>query len=82
MGTVDGCGYHGQLKYAICDVCRPYHSNLSILKPVFLLKSTYSSCLQLAQVPRCWDQAIFVSATTTTTTTTEPITSPLRMHVG
>ena len=35
MGTVDGRGYDGQLKYTICDACRPCHSNLSTLKPVF-----------------------------------------------
>ena len=35
MGTVDGCGYEGQLKYTICDACRPSLSNLSMLKPVF-----------------------------------------------
>ena len=35
MGTVDGRGYDGQLKYTICDACRLCHSNLSILKPIF-----------------------------------------------
>ena len=35
MGTVDGCGYNGQLKYNICDTCRLCHLILSILKPVF-----------------------------------------------
>ena len=35
VGTVNGCGYDGQLKYTICDICRPCHLILSILKPVF-----------------------------------------------
>ena len=35
VGTVDGCGYDSQLKYTICEACRPYHSILSILRPVF-----------------------------------------------
>ena len=35
MGMVDGCGYHGQHKCTICEACRPCHSILSILKPVF-----------------------------------------------
>ena len=35
MGTVDGCGYDSQLKYTICEAYRPYHSILSILRPVF-----------------------------------------------
>ena len=35
VGTADGRGYNGQQKYAICDACRPCHSILSILKPVF-----------------------------------------------
>ena len=39
--------------------------------------STHSSRLQVAQVPRCWDQVIFVSTMTTTTTMTELITLPL-----
>ena len=35
VGTVDGCGYDSQLKYTICDACRPCHSIVSILEPVF-----------------------------------------------
>ena len=35
VDMVDGCGYDGQLKYTICDACRPYHSISSILEPVF-----------------------------------------------
>ena len=35
MGTVDGHGYNGQHKCAICDACRPCHLILSALKPVF-----------------------------------------------
>ena len=35
VGMVDGCGYDSQPKYTICDTCRPCHSILSILKPVF-----------------------------------------------
>ena len=35
MGTVDGCGYDSQLKYTICEACRPCHMILSILRPVF-----------------------------------------------
>ena len=30
-----GHGYDGQLKCAICDICRPCHLILSTLKPVF-----------------------------------------------
>ena len=49
---VDG---HGQLKYTICDVCRPCHSILSIIKPVShqlrLIRCNYESltdrCLDL-----------------------------------
>ena len=36
--TVNGRGYDGHLKYTICDSCRPCHSILSILKPVFFAK--------------------------------------------
>ena len=35
VGRVNGRGYDGQLKYTIYDTCRPCHSILSILKPVF-----------------------------------------------
>ena len=35
MGRVDGCGYNSQLKYTICEACRPCHSILSILRLVF-----------------------------------------------
>ena len=35
VGTVDGCGYDGQLKCTICDARRPCHSVLNIQKPVF-----------------------------------------------
>ena len=35
LGKVNWRGYGGQLKYTICDACRPCHSILSILKPVF-----------------------------------------------
>ena len=41
----------------------------------FLPNSTYLLCLQLSQVPRSPDLAIFVSMTTTMTT--RPITLPL-----
>ena len=80
MGTVDGRGYDGQQEYTICDAYMQCHSILTILKPVFFsMNSTDSLCLQLAQVPRSPDLAIFVS---TMTTTTEPITLPLCMRVG
>ena len=70
MGTVDGRGYDDQLKYTIWDTCRPCHSILSTLKPVFHhTYLTYSLCLQLAQVRRSPDLAIFLS-----TTTTQPVT--------
>ena len=71
VGMVDGRGYDGGQKYAICDTCRPCHSDLSILRPVLSLRSTDSLHLQLAQLPRSQDLAIFVSMTTTMTT--EPI---------
>ena len=40
VGMVDGYGYDGQWirspkKFTICDACRPYHSILHILNPVF-----------------------------------------------
>ena len=38
MGTVNGRGYDGQLKYTICNSRRPCHSILSILNPVFFAK--------------------------------------------
>ena len=44
----------------------------------FSPNSTYSLCLQLTQMPRSPDVAIFVSITTTTTT--QPITLPF-VHV-
>ena len=53
VGTVDGRDYDGQLKYTICDTCRPYHSILSTLKPVSCqlrqIHCTYQSlrCLDL-----------------------------------
>ena len=30
MHIVDGCGYDGELKYTICDVCRPCHSIVTL----------------------------------------------------
>ena len=68
VGTVDGGSYDGQLKYTICDACRPCHSILSVLKHFRQIS------LQLSHVPRCLDLANFVSMTTTTT---RPITLPL-----
>ena len=35
VGMFDVCGYDAQLKYTICEICRPCQSILSILKPVF-----------------------------------------------
>ena len=35
VGKLDGRGYDGQQKYTICDACKPCHSILSTLKPVF-----------------------------------------------
>ena len=35
VGIFDVCGYVAQLKYTICDICRPCQSILSELKPVF-----------------------------------------------
>ena len=35
MVTVDGHGYDSRLNYTVCGACRPWHSILSILKPVF-----------------------------------------------
>ena len=56
VGMVDGRGYDGQLKYTICDACRPCHSILSILKPVFRQLVQY---LRINQVPRSQDLVIF-----------------------
>ena len=47
-------------KYTICDACRPCHLILSILRPIFA-ESTDSFRLQLDQLPRYQDLAIFVS---------------------
>ena len=51
---VDGRIYDGQLKYTIFDTCRPCHSILSVLKPVFcqirhIIHCAYNSvrCLDL-----------------------------------
>ena len=57
---------------SVCDVCRPYHSIVGLLKASFSLNWTNLLCLQLALT-------VFVSTTTTTTKlTTEPIALPLR----
>ena len=80
MGTVDGHGYDGQLKYTICDACIqavPLDSEASCSPNLTDLLH-----LQLAQVPRCSDLMIFASTTmttmmmtmTTTITMTHPIT--------
>ena len=65
-----------ELKFTICDTCysRLCHSFLSILKACFLSSMTDSLCLQLAQMPRSPDLAIFVSTTAMMTTTTRLIT--------
>ena len=53
VGMADGHGCDGQLKYTICDACRPWHSILSILKLVYRqlrqIRYTYESlgCLDL-----------------------------------
>ena len=61
-------------KYTIYDTCRPYHSILSVLKPVLCqIRQLDSFYLQLAQVLRSPDLAIFMSMTMMT----EPITLPL-----
>ena len=61
VGTVDGRGYDGQHKNnTICHACRPCHSILRTLKPVFCLStSTDSLYFRIAQVPRSQDLAIF-----------------------
>ena len=64
LGMINGHGYNGQQKY-ICDACRQCHLILCILKPIFSSNSTDSSHIQLAQVPKSPDLAIFVSTTTT-----------------
>ena len=60
VGTVDGHGYDGQLKYTlmICDGCRPCHSILSICTEASF--ATYWLCLQLTQMPRSPDLAIIL----------------------
>ena len=65
-----------ELKFIICDTCysRLCHSFLSILKACFLSNMTDLLCLQLAQVPRSTDLAIFVSTTAMMTATTQLIT--------
>ena len=53
VGTANGHGCNGQLKYTICDACRQWHSILSILKLVYRqlqqIRYTYESlgCLDL-----------------------------------
>ena len=56
VGMVYGRGCNGQLKYTICDACRPCHSILNILKPVYC-QLWQIRCI--AQVPRSQDLAIF-----------------------
>ena len=78
VGTVNRPGYDSQLKQTICDACRPCHSILSILKPVYHqlqhIRCTYESlrCLDL----KIW-RYLWMTTTTATTTTTRPITLPL-----
>ena len=45
MGRVDGYGYDSQYKCTVCDVCRPCHSILSVLKPVFFAEFDRSVAL-------------------------------------
>ena len=53
MGMVNGRGYDDQQKCTVCDICRPCHSILSTLKPVFRhiqqIRCAYNSlrCLDL-----------------------------------
>ena len=56
MGTVNGCGYDGQQKDAICDVRGPCQTIQSTFKPVFFADFGYL----VAQMPRCQDLTIFV----------------------
>ena len=49
VGIVDGRGYDGQQKDAICDVCGPCQRILSSVKPVFSLISTGCLGLRVAQ---------------------------------
>ena len=80
VGRADGCDYDGQQNYTtcVCDVCRPYHSILSILKANFSLNWTNLLCLQLALVLRSPNLVVFVSTTMITKLMTEPIALPLR----
>ena len=82
VGMVDGCGYDGQLEYTICDIHRPYHLILSILKPVLRQLRQISLHLRIDQVPRCQDLVILMVTTTTDRKTDRPITLPLRMRSG
>ena len=71
MGMVDGCGYDGQLKYIICDTCRPCNLIPSIvMPPKFDVLTRCSGIYILRSGSFLW----------TTTPTTEPITLPL-VHV-
>ena len=76
MGTVDGCGYNSQLKYTICEACRPCHSILSILRPIFRglrqIRCTFESLRYLN--PNIWR---FLWTTTTTTIRPTKSTLPL-----
>ena len=62
--------------FVTLDVCDSKHTEAS-----FSPNSTDLLLLQLAQMPRSPDLAVFVS-TTMATTTTEPTTLPLRMRTG
>ena len=65
LGVVDRRGQYSNTKPTICSQCR---SILSKLKPVFLQFLIVWSPLQLTQVRKTPDQAVFVLTTTTTTT--------------
>ena len=88
VGMVDGYGYDGQLKYTICDVCRPCHLILykhteAIYSPTW----TNSLYLRIDQVPWRRDLAILVVTTDRQTDYFTPehvhwITSGWNQHIS
>ena len=85
VGTVDRCGYNGQLKYTICDVYRPCHSILSILNRVFhqlrFVVLTDQSGAQMSRYSDFGGDNRWIDGQTDRQTD-KPIALPLRMAQG
>ena len=76
VGMVDGCGYDGQQKDATAYDIRGLHvlNDLKHIQASFSLISTDWLHLQVVQMPRYRDLAIFVVTTTTTDRQTDYFT--------